>query len=529
MDKNQESFWKKRLESITAENQSQRKRISSLKAELKEIRMRLKAREMLFNETPLGILILQDEKIIDINQGALDRLGFTAEEVMGRSFLDLIDPKARTWTKEALKETDRVKMSSDRYETKLITREGDSRTFEVFTKRIRFNRRKAFVLNLVEIDERKREEEERIQIKKREATVTIASGLNHAIDPILQDLSQSLEALEKPRPLKEDDTKKSLEKIASSISKLLHTTACLNGLTVVDGVHGQVTLLDPREMIENALMRTQDLLVKREEQGKGIHVKKYLRKVSPVEGNQEELQQLMVNMISNALEAMAEGGSLYLTIEESLGFAHIYIQDSGSGIPQKYMDRIFDPFFTTKGDGSPGMGLTLCEAVVKRHRGEIAVTSEENEGTTFTVKLPLAKAAKEERAQALKKGIKGSSILIVDTENLLRELLAQVLESKGCEVTTAANGPEGLNRLKRKRFDMVIAEADTANRGGDTFWDVIKDRYRHIPVVLLIGQGSEVQPRSRQKNKVDLIIPIPIDMTRVVSDLSALLTQFSES
>ena len=287
MDKNRESFWKKRIESLTAENQSQRKRFGRLKAELKELRMRLKAREMLFNEIPLGIIILQDEKIIDINQRALDSLGFSAEEVLGRSFLDLIDTKDGPLKKETLKETNRWAMSPGRFETNLITREGASRTFEIFTKKIRLNRRKALVLNIVEIDERKREEEKRVQIKKREAAVTLASGLNDSIDPILRDLSLSLEELKKFQSFKDDDTKKGLEKITSSIRKLLSTTACLNGLAGVDAIHGLVTLLDPKEMMENALKRSQDLLLKSEAQAMRDELKELETRIGQLSMEQE--------------------------------------------------------------------------------------------------------------------------------------------------------------------------------------------------------------------------------------------------
>ena len=113
MDRSHESSRKKRIETLAAQNRSQRDRLNSLKEELKELRMRLSTREMLFNQTPLGIITVQDGRIIDVNHGALDSLGYTADEVMGRPFLDLIDPQARASTKKALKKMDAL-LAEDR-------------------------------------------------------------------------------------------------------------------------------------------------------------------------------------------------------------------------------------------------------------------------------------------------------------------------------------------------------------------------------------------------------------------------------
>jgi two-component system cell cycle sensor histidine kinase/response regulator CckA len=527
MDKKQYRSWQKRIESLTAKNQSQRDRLSSLKEELKELRMHLKTRDMLFHSTPLGIIVTRDEEIIDVNRSVLDRLGFASEEVVGRSFLDLIDPQVRAQTKQSLKRSEVAKATPDPYETMVLTRQGDSKSFEVFTQKIRLKRRKAFVLNLVEIDERKQEEKKHVQWKKREAVATLISGLNYAMGPLLGEMTQRLDTLKAHPIWKEDDMRTGLAAIESSIAKLSSIVVSLDGLTGTGALSRQVTVLDPREIIEHALKRCQPLLIEREKQGKGIQVRKYLRKVSPIEGDFEQLQQLIANLISNGLEAMPEGGTLYLTTEEGLGFANIYVQDSGSGIPQKYMDRIFDPFFSTKGEGSAGMGLTLCEAIVERHHGSIEVTSTENDGTTFIFRLPLAKAANKKRAVSVRKGLKGSSILIVNAEDLLRELMAQVLEGKGCEVAKAANGHEGLYHLKRRKFDIVIAETNTPGVEGNIFWETIRGRYSHLPLVLLSGDGSDAPGRSHQEPEVDLVIPKPVDMSRVVSELSELLTKTS--
>ena len=150
-------------------------------------------------------------------------------------------------------------------------------------------------------------------------------------------------------------------------------------------------------------------------------------------------------LVRNAIEAMPEGGHLYLSTEESAGYAHIYIQDSGVGIPARIRGRILDPFFTTKGSENPGLGLNLSRAIIQRHHGEMEISSKKNEGTMVTVRLPLAKreGQKKERSPR-RKAIKNARILIIEEDPMIGELLLQTLESKGCRVTIAMSVAEGL-------------------------------------------------------------------------------------
>ena len=102
----------------------------------------------------------------------------------------------------------------------------------------------------------------------------------------------------------------------------------------------------------------------------------------------DQLQQVFVNLISNAVQAMREGGTLRVTSTCGPVFATVVISDSGYGIPQEYQRRVFEPFFTTKENGI-GLGLAVTKSIVEGHRGDIAVESILGEGTTFTVSLPV--------------------------------------------------------------------------------------------------------------------------------------------
>jgi two-component system NtrC family sensor kinase len=111
----------------------------------------------------------------------------------------------------------------------------------------------------------------------------------------------------------------------------------------------------------------------------------------------QQIEQVLINMTTNAVQAMPEGGTLEFALKEFEESVEINITDSGSGIPEENMDRIFDPFFTTKPEGEgTGLGLSVSYGIVARHGGQIDVESSMGEGTTFTITLPSSPPMHEE-------------------------------------------------------------------------------------------------------------------------------------
>lgn len=121
--------------------------------------------------------------------------------------------------------------------------------------------------------------------------------------------------------------------------------------------------------------------------------------------NVAHFQQVLLNMIVNARQAMKDGGMLFLTIRESedAAMGEIVVRDTGAGIPAATLRKIFEPFFTTKktdknGQGGTGLGLSFCRDVIESHKGRLRVESTMGKGTTFTLRLPLAVAASERKS-----------------------------------------------------------------------------------------------------------------------------------
>jgi len=110
--------------------------------------------------------------------------------------------------------------------------------------------------------------------------------------------------------------------------------------------------------------------------------------LSAVEIDTDQVRQVLVNMIINAVQAMPEGGKLAISARERDKSPEVEISDSGCGIPEEIIDKIFDPLFTTRAKGI-GLGLAVCKTIIERHKGNIEVKSKVGKGTTFTIKLPL--------------------------------------------------------------------------------------------------------------------------------------------
>jgi signal transduction histidine kinase/CheY-like chemotaxis protein len=254
-----------------------------------------------------------------------------------------------------------------------------------------------------------------------------------------------------------------------------------------------------------------------------------------VMGDDSELRDVLVNMVFNAVDAMPAGGTLTLAAEERDGFVEILVGDTGTGMSQEVRSHVFDPFFTTKGKAGLGLGLAVSYGIIRRHEGIIEVESEIGCGTTFRVRLPLAKAvAQAESANtpaahtpsfsSEKHPLSPSSsqanpirILIVDDEDYVCELLRDILIGEGCEVTTASSGPEGLRLFERGSFEAVLTDVGMPEMSGWEFARAIRERAPSIPIAVITGWGEAVGADMQKAAEVDWVITKPFTTERIAA------------
>ena len=485
MDKGKKDYLEKRIEKLKAENRSLRERLTTIKDENIQIRKRLTSRNRIFDSLPAGIILLQDGKIIDINGHVAERLNYSHEEVRDRPFPDLLHPDTVRFMKELQAKRISVNISPLQTEFNLIMKNGQHLCFDARIKKITFNGRRAFLATLIGIDESRKKEERNITAKKREALSTMASCLNRELMLSVKDIDGKIENLKSLLDSDGRGIKVCLEDIDSATRRVESLSKKLEAISTVEIDPSDRELLDLKSVLRSAVTAASSCIKGLTENRKEkLNLKTYMRSVSPIEGHSEEIRDVIMNMILNAAEAMPDGGDIYITTEENAGYAHIYIQDSGIGIPEEISDRIFDPFFTTKGKDRMGLGLSLSRAVIERHKGELEITTRKDQGTTFILKLPIKRKEKRKRATFLRRQIKNATILIISDEDLLRELLSQVLVTRGFRVVTVAGIPEGLNSVKRKGFDLIIIDYVSLEKGKDSMKE-IKRRNRGKPVALL--------------------------------------------
>jgi PAS domain S-box-containing protein len=173
----QREIWEKRVEKIKAENRALRENLALLKKEGNNLQKTLRNRDRLFHSIPAGIVLIQKDKIADINEMALDQLGYTAEEAIGRDFLDFIHPDLRPIMRNRFKKRGAGKLEPEEYETDLVNKDGETLCCELRVRRIRHDGRAAFIINLTRLEKRKERESENLNSKKMEALTTMASGL----------------------------------------------------------------------------------------------------------------------------------------------------------------------------------------------------------------------------------------------------------------------------------------------------------------------------------------------------------------
>ncbi|MBZ0113861.1 MAG: response regulator, partial [Thermoanaerobaculia bacterium] len=217
-----------------------------------------------------------------------------------------------------------------------------------------------------------------------------------------------------------------------------------------------------------------------------------------VHGNLAQLEQVLVNLVVNAHDALPpEGGTIRVQLEaaDSAGDPHwacLRVSDDGGGMDVETQTHIFEPFFTTKGrNEGTGLGLAICNGIVSDHGGRLEVASELGVGTEFRVLLP--RVAPPQSLQLVEPQLAASSrrtaVLLVEDEVQVRSLTRRVLENAGFEVFEAVDGRSGLERWKQEahRIGLVVTDVVMPKLGGAEMVEEIRSENPEIPVLFMSG------------------------------------------
>jgi two-component system cell cycle sensor histidine kinase/response regulator CckA len=475
-----------------------------------------------------GIAIACDEVLQYVNPRLAQILGYTVEELTGSPFARYFIPE------EVQKVVDLYnrRMAGENvipiYETVLRHKDGSAIDVELNTGIIAYKDKRADLVIIRDITERKRAEKEKRkletqfhQAQKMEALGTLAGGIAHDFNNLLMGIQGNASLV-----LCDIDSDHLHYENLRTIEELVQSGAQLTRQLLGFSRRGkyQVKPTDINELIRNNLE-----MFARTKKEITIHTK-YQEGIWPVEVDRGQIEQVLLNLFVNAWQAMPGKGELYLetenvTLTETYikphqvnpgGYVKISVADTGVGIDKKTQQRIFDPFFTTKEMGrGTGLGLASSYGIVKNHDGIINVYSEKGKGTTFTIYLPISeKEVRQEKALS-EEILKGSeTVLLVDDEDFILSVGSRVLKKLGYEVLTASSGEAAIDVYKanKDKIDMVILDMIMPEMGGGDTYDRIKEINPAVKALLSSGYSIDGQATEILQRGCHDFIQKPFDM-----------------
>ena len=332
--------------------------------------------------SPLAIVVNRDDRVIFINDAGLRLFGAVkAEEILGKSLFDLFHPECHIMIRERIQQLLEGSTTLPVLEKRIVRLDGTVVDVEVSAARFIDEEGPAIVAMIRDVSERKGLQ---AQLRKTERIAelgTLASGMAHEIGTPMNVILGRAEYL--MDRVKEEPIKKGLQTIVTQVERI---TKVMNQLlSFARRKAPERRALDLKAVVENSVEIFQERLARHR-----IQVETALDESCPmVQADADQMSQVLINLIMNAIHAMPEGGALRVRMTPAGKMVRLTVTDTGHGIPSEVMKSIFNPFFTTKEFGKgTGLGLTVVKGIIEEHQGTITVESEPGKGTTFTIMLP---------------------------------------------------------------------------------------------------------------------------------------------
>jgi PAS domain S-box-containing protein len=459
-----------------------------------------------------------DGRYLQVNETFCRLSSYSREEALGRSPIDLkmyVNPSDRDRLVKTLKEKGEV----NGMEFQIRNKDGTISDVLFSARPIRFDDEDCLIAVVSDISQRKRAEWEKARLERKlthaqkmEAIGTLAGGVAHDLNNILSGIVSYPELLLLDLP--EDSRlrkpiltiKESGQKAAAIVQDLL--TLARRGVEITEVVnlnhiiskylkspeHERLEMFYPAVWLETELEK--DLF--------------------NIKGSPVHLSKCVMNLVSNAAEAMPEGGKIFIKTEnryidmairgnedvEEGDYTVLCISDTGIGIKPDDLPRIFEPFYTKKvmGRSGTGLGMAVVWGTIKDHKGYIDIRSTEGEGTSITLYFPITREESAKKKSLLNIGEymgKGESILIVDDVKEQREIASGILKRLGYSVTSIPSGGEAIEYLKENSVDLIVLDMimDPGIDGLETYKRILE---LHPGQKAIIASGFSETDRVRE-------------------------------
>ena len=355
-----------------------------------------------------------------------------------------------------------------------------------------------------DITERKQLEAQYRQAQKMEGIGQLAGGIAHDFNNLLSIILGYAELIDEDLP-EESPIRVRIRTMMDAANNASDLTRQL--LSFARRQLSDPKIISPNQHIENMTQMLRPLI------GEDIHLQAHLdAEVGHVCIDPHQMEQLLVNLVVNARDAMPQGGTLSLrTTQEVIAenrrhpqfvlppgaYVRLSVSDTGIGMTEEVRDRVFEPFFTTKGvGGGTGLGLASVYGIIKQHQGFIFVESAPGEGSAFHIYLPqkegqVSAVAAVERPSAF--SLAGKTILVVEDEPLLRELATLTLRKYGCNVLEAGDGVEALQVVATypEEIHLLLTDAIMPRMGGKELAERLKPLRPTMRILLASGYAED--------------------------------------
>lgn len=507
-----------------------------LKREIDEATRELRESEQfnknLVDSAPMGIIqIDQDGKVVFINpeiEKKLAAAGIKRNKIRGKKLSELnIYPADDSWErirKLHLDERHRFRHA------RLILRcnENENLLFEVNTAPLKgyVKEEEGSIVLMNDVTKRARLKAELFQARMQSEKLTslgqLISGVAHEINNPLTSVIGCSEYLMEDCSLDE----KSREAVEIIVSEAKRSgRIVLNLLTFARQSAPEKRISDFNDIITAVLGICMYGL-----KDKGITVALDLDDQLPqISIDENQIQQVILNLLNNAVDAMADSvhdDCIIIRTYEKGHYVIMEIEDNGSGIPEAVKQKIFDPFFTTKEAGKgTGLGLSISYGIIQEHGGTIEAESVDSGGTRFTVCLPTSISVHPQVVRTTSIEKIPSCVLVVDDEKNIRLSLSNHLKSLGILVDEASNGIEALAKIRMEAYDLLLVDLKMPEMGGMELYGELELTHRDLAGRFVIMTGAQGKDIVDFLEKTDNpVLPKPFDR----KDVLRVLSWFSE-
>ena len=451
-----------------------------------------------------------DSRVTYWNSGAEQMYGWTREEAVGRDIRELIYDDATHFEEAAA-----ALSSTGRWSGELRQRSKDGRQIVVACRWQAIvddeGRPTSYFAVNSDVTALREQQEQQNRAQRLESLGTLAGGIAHDLNNVLTPVLMSVQLLQTMDPAREqaellDAMQSAIARGANMISQVL---------SFARGVEGAREAVQAAELISELGTLTLAVLPK------SIDVDIDQRAVPPMVGDATQIMQVLLNLVTNARDAMPDGGILRIAVREHVvtpsdavpavlqpgRYVAITVGDSGSGMTPEVQGRIFDPFFTTKGPGNgTGLGLASSLTIARSHGGYLDVDSDVGVGSRFTLYIPAAKGATAETSPTSRLGNEREQgreelILVIDDEASIRSVVCRTLERYGYRTMEAHNGQEAIAMLHEHGAEVRVVFTDMMMpiMGGAATAAYVLENHPGIAVVASSGHtAAEAADRARE-------------------------------